>query len=442
MSRRRQKLPAEPVEATIESLSHEGRGVCHINGKTVFIEGALPGEKVTFRYCRSRAKYSDGYVLEILQASPGRVQPKCSHYDICGGCSLQHMAPKDQIEHKQRVLLEQLHHVGNVVPEMVLPPLTSLEWGYRRKARLGVKYVIKKQKLLLGFREKRSNFIADLQQCEVLHPSIGRHLIELRDLINSLDAYDQIPQIEVAVGCNTTALIMRHMVPLTETDRERLENFQDTMQISIYLQSGGPDTVTSLNEQTDTDLSYNLGNFDLDIRFRPDDFTQVNFDINNAMIRQVLDMLKLQSTDEVLDLFCGLGNFSLPMAGRCSTVTGIEASEQLVERARENAFSNRIDNIEFIALNLMQEDLDFAVLNRPHNKILIDPPRNGAKEIISHLHFDGIEKLAYVSCNPATLARDAGILVHDKGLLLKQAGVLDMFPQTSHVESVALFEHK
>ena len=416
--------------------------MAHVNGKTVFIDGALPGETVLFLYTRRRAKFAEGYTVAVLQPSPRRIQPRCSHYDICGGCSLQHMSSQDQLEHKQRVLLEQLQHIGNIVPEQILPPLAGSEWGYRRKARLGAKYVFKKQRLLLGFREKRSNYIADLQQCEVLHPSIGRHLTELRDVIGSLEAFDQIPQIEIAVGSNNPALILRHLIHLPETDRSRLNDIQGTMNISVFLQSGGPETVTPLNAQTRTDLYYQLDDFGLDIHFLPGDFTQVNFDINRAMIQLVLDMLALQSSDTVLDLFCGLGNFSLPMAGRCSFVSGVELSEQLVRRARENAGRNRIENIAFHSLDLMQQNLDSTVFQGAYNKILIDPPRNGAKEIISHLHYDNVEKLVYVSCNPATLARDAGVLVRDKGLLLKQAGILDMFPQTSHVESVALFEHK
>jgi len=275
-----------------------------------------------------------------------------------------------------------------------------------------------------------------------LHPSIGRYLTELRGVIGSLDAFDQIPQIEVAIGSENTALILRHLIPLMDADRSRLNDFQNKMKIAVFLQSGGPETVAALNEQTNNELCYHLDEFGLDIHFRPDDFTQVNFDINKAMIRLVMDLLALQSSDMVLDLFCGLGNFSLPMAGRCGFVTGIEISEQLVLRARKNAIGNRIDNIEFHNHDLMQEELGLSVLKESFNKILIDPPRNGAKEILGHLCFDNVEKLAYVSCNPATLARDAGILVREKGLVLKQAGVLDMFPQTSHVESVALFEHK
>ncbi|MBF8269091.1 MAG: 23S rRNA methyltransferase [Gammaproteobacteria bacterium] len=437
--RHKKPLP-EPVRATIDSLSHEGRGVAHLGGKAVFIDGALPGETVTFRYTRRRAKFAEGYAIDILQPSPRRAQPQCRHYTICGGCSLQHMPAADQIEHKQKVLLEQFRHIGNIEPEAILPPLRSPEWGYRRKARLGLKYVFKKEKLLIGFREKRSNYVADLETCEVLHPAIGKRITELQSFIRGLDCYDQIPQLEVAIGDNVTALIFRHLVELTVADRERLAAFQQQAQIAVYLQAGGPETVLPLNDQTATDLSYRLDQYGIEIHFRPDDFTQVNFAINNAMVARVIELLAPQSGDTVLDLFCGLGNFSLPVARQGAAVTGIEISVRLVQRARENATRNGISNVEFLAIDLMQADLAIPVFKKTYNKILIDPPRNGAREIIEHLSFDGVDKLVYVSCNPATLARDAGILVRDKGLRLQQAGILDMFPQTSHVESIALFE--
>ena len=433
------KLTPEPVRATIDDISHEGRGVAHIGGKAVFIDSALPGEDVTFRYTRRRAKFAEGYVIDILRPSPRRVQPPCPHYAVCGGCSLQHMPSDDQVEHKQHVLLEQLRHIGNVKPEAVLPPLRSPAWGYRRKARLGLKYVFKKEKLLLGFREKRSNYIADLESCEVLHPAVGRRLTELRDFIRGLDCYDQIPQLEVAIGDNVTALIFRHLVELTAADRQRLSDFQAHSGFAIYLQSGGPETVAPLNERTATDLSYLLDQYGIDIHFRPDDFTQVNFDINKAMVGRVSGLLAPSPGDSALDLFCGLGNFSLPIARQGTAVTGIEVSERLVQRARENAARNGIGNADFLAFDLMQADLAIPAFNKTYNKILIDPPRNGAREIIEHLSFAGVDRLVYVSCNPATLARDAGILVRDKGLRLQQAGIMDMFPQTSHVESIALF---
>jgi 23S rRNA (uracil1939-C5)-methyltransferase len=434
-------LPGVPRQATIDALSHEGRGIAHVDGKAVFIDGVLPGETVTFRYTRRSTRYAEGNVVDILIPSIRRVTPKCRHHGICGGCSLQHMVSRDQIDHKQSVLLEQLRRIGNVEPENTLPPLCGPEWGYRRKARLGLKYVLKKEKLLLGFREKRSHYIADLERCEVLHPAIGLRLIELRDFIHGLDGYDQIPQLEVAVGENASAVIFRHLTPWSAADLRRLAEFQDQWRIGVLLQSGGPETVTPLNDKTTADLVYRLTPYEIDIHFRPDDFTQVNFDINNAMVNHVLDLIDPRPGDTVLDLFSGLGNFSLPLAKQGVRVMGIEVSERLVRRARENAARNGIANAEFQVYDLVQRELDIPALHKPYNKILIDPPRNGALEIIEHLDFTAVDKLVYVSCNPATLARDAGLLARAKGLRLKQAGIMDMFPHTAHVESIALFTH-
>ena len=440
--RRRNKIPREPVETTIDALSHEGRGIARVEGKAVFVDGALPGEKVLFRYTRKRGSYAEGYAVEILKPSAKRVIPMCPHYGICGGCSLQHMQFQEQLQHKQNVLLEQLKQIGTVVPEGVLSPIHSQQWGYRRKARLGVKYVLKKGKLLVGFREKRSNYLADLQSCLVLHPDIGMRLTEIQALISSLDIYDQIPQIEAAVGENTTALIFRHLLQITGGDKERLRQFQNQTGIAIFLQSGGPETVIPLNEESNTGLSYRLEKYECIINFRPDEFTQVNFEINKLMIDQVMLLLEPGPGDNVLDLFCGLGNFSLPLARYSKKVTGIELSDSLVGRARINAARNKMKNAEFYAMDLMQDDLEAAFFYSDYQKILIDPPRNGAREVIIRLNLDKVRKLVYVSCNPATLARDAGILVKEKGMKLKKAGIMDMFPHTSHVESIALFERE
>ena len=439
---RRKKFPVAPVLTTIESLSHDGRGITHVDNRIVFIHGALPGEEVLFNYSRIRSKNAEGYVHEILKPSPLRIEPTCRHYGQCGGCSLQHLSMQDQIRHKQQVLLHQLEHIGGVKPEVVMEPLTGPEWGYRRKARLGVKYVIKKERLLVGFREQRSNRIADLEGCEVLHPAFGRRLPELSTLIRSLSNYEQIPQIEIAVGEKNPAMILRHLSEFIPEDRKALSVFQRDTGISVFLQSAGPDSIVPLNDATVTDLLYYLPEEDIIIHFQPKDFTQVNFEINRKMITRVLELLDPQPGDTLLELFCGIGNLSLPLARKGVSVTSVEGTAELVERARSNAASNNIDNVEFHALDLMQEDLDYPVFNRPYRKILFDPPRNGAREIIGHLDFKHVERAVYVSCNPATLARDAGILVRDKGLTLTHAGVLDMFPHTSHVESIACFEKK
>jgi 23S rRNA (uracil1939-C5)-methyltransferase len=439
---RRKKLPSIPTPAVIESLSPDGRGITHVDNRIVFIHGALSGEQVSFNYSRIRSKNAEGYVHEVIVPSPLRIDPKCPHYGQCGGCSLQHLSVPNQIRHKQQVLLQQLQHIGGVQPAIIMEPLTGPEWGYRRKARLGVKYVIKKERLLVGFREQRSNRIADLERCEVLHPDFGGRLPALSALFRSLSNYEQIPQIEIAVGENSAAMILRHLTDFTGKDRATLAGFQQETGIAVFLQSAGPASIVPLNETTVTDLFYRLPDRDIVIHFQPQDFTQVNFDINRILIARVLDLLDPKPGEEILELFCGIGNFSLPLAGSGAQVTGVEGTSDLVARARNNAALNNIDNVEFHALDLMQEDLSFPVFRKSYRKILLDPPRSGAREIIEHLDFKGVEKILYVSCNPATLARDAGILVRDKGFTMTHAGILDMFPHTAHVESIACFERK
>ena len=384
MASRKKKLDTS-ILATIESLSHDGRGITHLDNRIVFIHGALPGENVLFNYSRIRSKNAEGYVHEILEPSEQRIEPRCRHFGRCGGCSLQHLSIDDQIQHKQQVLLHQLQHIGGVRPETILEPLTGPEWGYRRKARLGVKYVIKKKRLLVGFREQRSNRIADLEYCEVLHPEFGRRLSELSTLIISLSIFDQIPQLEIAVGENAAAMIMRHLTDLAQQDRDTLASFQQETGIAVFLQSAGPESIVPLNELTVTDLYYHLTEQDIVIHFQPQDFTQVNFDINRKMIARVLELLVPQTGGSVLELFCGIGNFSLPIAKNGMHVTGVEGTHELMERSRSNAAINNIDNVEFHVLDLMQEDLAYPVFRKSYNKILFDPPRTGAREIIEHL---------------------------------------------------------
>jgi len=436
---RRKRLPVDPVIAQIASLSHEGRGIAQLNNKTTFIDGALPGEEVLFKYQRQRARYDEGKVVEITKPSPERIAARCQHFGVCGGCSLQHIDTQSQIQHKQSVLIEQLQHIGNVRPEQVLPPLTGPEWGYRHKARLGVKYVEKKQKVLVGFREKFSPFIAELQHCDVLHPSVGGILEDLQGMIRELSIYKQIPQIEVAVAENITALVFRHLASFTDADLERLKNFSQEHHIDLYLQSAGLESVVPLLPGQTTPLSYSLPDHSIEIIFWPTDFTQVNYEINRAMINRAIEMLELNEADHVLDLFCGLGNFSLPLARKAAYVIGVEGDANLIERAKFNAQHNGINNVEFYTVNLADEDLQASFLQQNIQKLLLDPPRTGALEIINRLDFKKIDKVVYVSCNPATLARDAGVLVKDKGFRLQQAGVMDMFPHTTHAESIALF---
>ena len=437
--RRKKRLPEPVSDVTIESLGHDGRGVTHLDGKAVFIDGALPGEVVSFEYLSSRRKFDEGRVTGVIKASPDRVEPKCPHFGLCGGCSLQHMEAGAQIKAKQQVLLDNLKHIGKVVPEAVLPPLTGSVWGYRTKGRLGVKDVIKKGRVLVGFREKRSPYVADLTRCEVLHPSVGEHLGDLSELIERLEAKARIPQIEIAVTAAATALLFRHLDPLSEADLEVLQQFAVDRQYHVYLQPGGPDSVQPLWPQQSV-LSYQLPAESIEIRFRPTDFTQVNTGINEQMIARVLELLALEQSDTVLDLFCGLGNFTLPMARHAGTVTGVEGEAGLVSRARDNAILNDIGNAIFHTANLAEDSTEAQWAGGGYNKVLLDPPRSGAAEVMDVLGNIGPQRIVYVSCHPGSLARDAGTLVNEKGYRLLSAGVMDMFPHTAHVESIALFE--
>jgi len=460
MSRSKKKvMPAEPVRARIESLNPDGRGVAHIEGKAVYIDDALPGEEVCFRYLARRRKHDEGKAVEIITASEQRVVPRCAHFGVCGGCSLQHMAPQAQIEAKQQMLQDKLERLGKVQPETLLPPISSEPWGYRRKARLGVKFVVKKDRLLIGFRERCKSFVTDLERCEVLHPSVGTRLPALRELVAGLSVYDQIPQIEVAVGDDATALVFRNLVELAPGDLDRLRAFGEQHDMHIYLQPGGPQSVTllcpqkrgreSFSAEKDsrplfcaTELSYRLPKHNVELWFGPTDFTQVNAAVNRQMVTRALDLLDLQAQDRVLDLYCGLGNFTLPMARRAARVVGVEGDAELIRRARINAERNGIGNAEFHYADLADEGKDSPWLTAAFDKVLLDPPRTGAAEIVAHLPALGASRIVYVCCNPATLARDAHTLVHEHGYRLTSAGVMDMFPHTAHVESIALFERR
>ncbi|MCU7904673.1 MAG: 23S rRNA (uracil(1939)-C(5))-methyltransferase RlmD [Candidatus Thiodiazotropha sp. (ex Epidulcina cf. delphinae)] len=437
--RRRKQLPTEPVEAEIESLTHDGKGVAHIEGKATFIHGSLPGERVRFRYSGRRRRYDEGRVIEVLNASPQRVQPRCDQFGICGGCSLQHQDPEAQVVNKQQAMLDALRHIGKVAPAEVLPPLVSgSSWGYRRKARLGVRFVPKKGGALVGFRERGSSFVADIERCHILHPRVGELLPQLRLLIDQLSIRDQVPQIEMAMGDETCVLIFRILATLCNDDLSKLDQFARQHRLEIYLQEGGPESVRPLGEGG-VALTYELPAFDLRFHFEPSDFTQVNSDINRQMVRRAVAMLQLNGNDQVLDLFCGLGNFTLPLARSAGSVTGVEGDIGLVARARENAERNGIDNTSFYTANLYETLENEPWLQRRFNKVLLDPPRSGAQEVLPQLPLVGAERIVYVSCYPDTLARDAGILVHDLGYRLISAGVMDMFPHTTHVESIALF---
>ncbi len=444
MSRRgrRRTVAREPQPAIIESLNHDGRGVARIDGKVVFIRGALPGEEVMFIPRHNRKNYGEGDCIEVIKASVDRVEPHCQHFGVCGGCSLQHMKSEAQIHAKQQIMLENLHYLGKVEPEKVLDPLTGPYWGYRRKARLGVKYVFKKDSVLVGFRERSSSYLADIHDCKILYPAVGEDLLELRKVMMELSARERIPQIEMAVGDDdSVALVLRTLERLGEGDRLLLKEFAEKKGFQIYLQTKGPDTVTPLYPER-AHLSYRLPEFDLELFFTPLDFTQINAAINRKMVDLAVKMLDPQPDERILDLFCGLGNFSLPLARKAGFVVGVEGDAGLVERARHNAKHNGITNIEFFSADLADDPQQYDWFTGRFDKLLIDPARAGAAEVISHLAKLEVCRIVYVSCNPATLARDAGEIVNRYGYKLVSVGVMDMFPHTTHVESIALFEKK
>ncbi|MBI1421906.1 MAG: 23S rRNA (uracil(1939)-C(5))-methyltransferase RlmD [Gammaproteobacteria bacterium] len=439
MSRRRVSLPKDPVAAHVVDLTHEGVGVARVDGKTVFIDRALPGEDVHFIYTQRKRNYDHGKLDSIDAASSLRVEPACPHFGMCGGCSLQHMQAEQQIHFKQKVLLDNLERIGHVQPEQVRAPITGPLWGYRRKARLGVRYVEKKQKLLIGFREAASRYLADLSVCKVLHPAVGEHLEDIAQCIRSLSCYQAIPQIEVAVGDDNVALVIRHLAEFTEQDQQNLVAFARQYHYDIYTQAGGPDTITPLWPQQPA-LYYGLQEYDLRYDFLPSDFVQVNAEINHNMIAAVLQSLELASTHRVLELFCGLGNFTLPIAQRCQQVIAVEGEAGLVERARENARKNGIKNAEFHVTDLMQTLTALPWWHKQQfDRVFLDPPRSGASEVLPLFAQLKPPRIVYVSCNPSTLARDAGILCREQGYRLREAGVMDMFPHTAHVESIAVF---
>jgi len=439
VSRKRKPLPQELVEVDIESLTHEGRGLTHIDGKAVFIDGALPGERVRFRYQRIQRRYDEGVAVEVLRASPDRVEPKCPHFGVCGGCRLQHLSAEAQIRVKQDSLEDVFTRIGKVAPQRWLSPLTGDHWGYRRKARLGVRHVVKKGKTLVGFRERGNSFLADLTRCEVLHPKVGEHLEAIGEAIDALSIRDHVPQVEVAMGDGPCVLIFRVMEPLSASDFAVLMSFAEREDFHVYVQEGGVDSIRPLPGQG-IDLHYTLPMQRVRLEFQPTDFTQVNLELNRAMIDQALDLLQLQPDDRVLDLFCGLGNFTLPLARQAGFVVGVEGEEGLVSRAESNAAQNGIENVRFHTANLYGELTQQPWMDERFSKVLLDPPRSGALEVLDWLPKLGAERILYVSCYPSTLARDADRLVNDLGYELRAAGVMDMFPHTAHVESMALFE--
>lgn len=428
--------------AVIESLDHEGRGVAHVDGKVVFVEGALPGEKIEYSIYRSRPSYDLAQVTRIVKSGAQRVAPRCPHFSVCGGCSMQHLDPVAQAAVKQRVLEDALWHVGKVKPGVVYPAIHGPSWGYRYRARIGVRLVPSKGGVLIGFHERRSSYIADMQRCDVLPPHVSDMLPALHELIGRFSIADRIPQIEVAVSDATTVLVFRNLLPLSREDDARLAAFAADHRVQVWLQPGQPPSAHRLHPKKAPELAYTLPEFDLRLAYLPTDFTQVNNDVNRLLIRRAMQLLDPQRGERIADLFCGLGNFSLPIARRGASVIGVEGSDALVARARENARRNRLEaRSEFHAANLFEATEDSLAALGPLDSLLIDPPREGAIAVVKALGPQQLPpRIVYVSCNPATLARDAAVLVREKGYRLAGAGIANMFPQTSHVESIALFE--
>ena len=438
--RRGRRLPGAPVEIEIDRLSHEGRGIGQHDDRTAFIQGALPGETVSAVIRRRRRRQEEGQALEVRGGrSADRVDPPCPHFGICGGCSMQHMAAAAQRRHKAETLAELLGHVGGVRPARWLAPLTGPTAGYRRRARLGVKYVPRKgDRVLVGFRERFSPFVADIDSCHVLDARVAAVLPALAELVRGLSIPERIAQIEVAAGDHEVGLVFRNLRTLTPADRAALVAFGERHGMLCFEQPGNEASVAPLGHAR-TRLHYRLPDFDLDFAFAPTDFTQINATINRQMVSQALALLDPGPTSRVLDLFCGLGNFSLPLGTRAGSVIGLEVAESLIERGRENAAANGIDNVRFIGADLDAIAPDAHWLGGAVDRVLLDPPRSGALEALPAIAGLAPERIVYVSCGPSTLARDAGELVHRYGYQLDCAGIMDMFPHTGHVEAMALF---
>ncbi len=434
---------AERETADVVDLTHDGEGIVRA-GKTVFVAGALPGETVSFERIRKHRRHDQGRLLEVLRPAAERVAPRCAHFGVCGGCALQHLAPEAQLALKEKQLRDNLERVARVEPRGWLPPLRGPEWGYRRRARLGAKYVPKKGKVVVGFRERLAPYVADVSRCEVLAEPVGTLVQPLGELLGSLDIRQHVPQIEVAVADNVAALILRVLRAPTEQDLAKLRAFADRHAVRLYLQSGGLDSVTELlpgETAVPTEaLAYAIPDFGLELEFAPTDFVQVNGAVNRALVARAVDLLRPGPDSRVLDLYCGLGNFTLALAKSGGHVLGVEGEKRLVEQARHNARRNDIANVEFHVGDLSKPaELPAGWLRGRYTHVLLDPPRVGATpEMLAAIAHAAPERVLYVSCHPGSLARDLGILVHEHGFTLHSAGVVDMFPHTAHVESMAL----
>jgi 23S rRNA (uracil1939-C5)-methyltransferase len=439
-------VPAILPQALVESLDHEGRGVAHVDGLVVFIEGALPRERVIYEPSRKKKNFETAKLISIQRESSDRVTPQCRYFDLCGGCALQHADYHLQVAAKQRVLEDNLARIGKVTPENILPPIYGSPWRYRHRARMSARYVAKKGGGMVGFREKRSSYVADMHSCEVMAGGVGQMIDPLRELMGSLDIRERVPQIEVAVGERVTALVLRILEPLTAADEIKLKAFADIHHIQWWLQVKGPDTAEPWYPLDAPELTYTLPEFGIEVLFRPTEFTQVNHAVNRLMVHRAIDLLDPQQGEQIADLFCGLGNFTLPIARRGATVVGAEGSEGLIARAGENAARNGLGNNARFFVADLYTDQDAAMKRIPAvSKMLIDPPRDGAIDVCKLLSPElrpELKRVVYVSCSPSTLARDASVLVHTNGFTLKAAVVVNMFPHTAHVESIALFERE
>jgi 23S rRNA (uracil1939-C5)-methyltransferase len=436
MKDRQERIP-EIVQ--IVDLTHDGRGVAKTEGKTVFVDGALPGETVSMLRMRRRRNRDEARTEKIIEVSRDRVEPGCEHFGMCGACSLQHLAPDAQLRAKAEVLRQNLRRIGHVEPEEEYPPLAGPVWGYRRRARLGARFVDGKGRVLVGFREKYKSYVTDTRSCPVLAGSAGDLIVPVSELISKLSVARRVPQVEVCVADNRTALVLRVLDQPNAVDLVAIEAFQQRHDVDIYLQTKGLDTVAPLNPDAEM-LSYRLDDFDLEFRFYPTDFIQINAQLNAKMVKRAIELLDVKRDDSVLDLFCGIGNFSLPLARIGARVTAVEGGEDLVERARMNAELNLLNNVDFHCADLFEDCRGSKWLSGGFDGVLLDPPRAGAEKILPVIAQLDVNRIVYVSCHPATLARDAGVLVAEHGFRIKGAGVMDMFPHTSHVESIALFE--
>jgi 23S rRNA (uracil1939-C5)-methyltransferase len=434
---RRARAAAAPEEAQVAGLTHEGEGVVH-GGKTAFVAGALPGERIRFQRTRRHRQHDDAELLEVLQGSPARVVPRCPHFGVCGGCVLQHLSPAAQLAAKESELRDALTRVARAAPARWLAPLAGPHWGYRRRARLGAKFVRKKGTVVVGFRERAAPLIARLRACDVLAPPAGALIAPLASLLTGLEIRERVPQIEVAVAANGTAFVLRVLAPPSAEDEARLVAFAAEHGVRVYLQPAGLDSVHQL-AGADEPLNYRLSHFDLEMQFAPTDFIQVNTAGNEALVQRAVELLELTPAATVLDLYCGLGNFSLPLARQAAQVVGVEGDPTLVARARGNARHNGLVNAEFHVADLAATpDSHLPWMRHAYTHVLLDPPRTGAREVLAAVARLAPQRLLYISCHPATLARDLGVLVHEHGFTLAAAGVVDMFPHTAHVESLAL----